>query len=98
MDTHSGSIVSTIVVDKREVNLKSPNMEKVGLQKSLTLLAGTLNVTELVTDAHTQIAAFLRKSFHILRVKKEQNKNYVFNGKCVLSHNDMKVILRFPFS
>jgi len=73
MDCHSGSIVSTVVVDKREVNLKSLNMEKLGLQRSLTLLAGTVNVTELVTDAHTQIAAFLRKICHVLRVKRENN-------------------------
>jgi len=73
MDCHSGSIVSTIVVDKREVNLIFPNMEKVGLQRSLTVLAGTLNLTELVTDAHTQIAAFLRKICHGLTVKKENN-------------------------
>lgn len=61
MDCESGSIVSTVVVDKREVNLKSPNMEKVALERSLTLLSGTLQIAELVTDAHTQIAAFLRE-------------------------------------
>ena len=59
MDCDSHSIVSTVVVDKREVNLRSPNMEKLALERSLTLLSGTLQITELVTDAHTQIVRFL---------------------------------------
>ena len=49
MDCESHSIVSTVVVDKREVNLRSPNMENVALERSLTLLPDTLQTAELVT-------------------------------------------------
>jgi len=34
MDCESHSIVSTVVVDKREVKLRSPNMEKLALEES----------------------------------------------------------------
>ena len=55
------SIVSTITVDKRETALKSVNMEKLGLDRSLTLLAGHLQISDIVTDAHVQIAAFISR-------------------------------------
>ena len=52
------SIVSTVVIDKRETELKSVNMEKLALQRSLALV-DSLQVTELVTDAHVQISALM---------------------------------------
>ena len=37
-------------------------MEKLALQRSLQVLSGKLDISELVTDAHVQIAAYLRLS------------------------------------
>lgn len=48
------------IVDKREVGLKSPNMEKLGLVRALEELK-EMNVTELVTDAHIQIESMMSK-------------------------------------
>lgn len=61
--THDNSdIVSVVTVDKRHAALKSPNMEKLALTKSLAALSHMdINVAELVTDAHTQISAYLSK-------------------------------------
>lgn len=57
-DTHS--IVEMVVVDKREVGLKSPNMEAHGMRKALdSVVAGGLQVKELVTDAHRQIGSIM---------------------------------------
>ena len=53
------STVSSVTVDKRETALKSVNMEKVALERSLALLAGQVTISELVTDAHVQIAALI---------------------------------------
>ena len=57
----SMSIVSTITVDKGETSLKWATMEKLGLDRSLTLLGGNLEISEIVTDAHVQIAAFISR-------------------------------------
>ena len=60
------SIVSTITVDKRETALKSVNMEKLGLERSLTLLGGNLQISEIVADAYTQIVAFKSRFISLL--------------------------------
>ena len=60
MDQETNKIVALSVTDKREVGLKSPNMEKEGLKKCLNM-CDKLHVSEITTDAHTQIAAFLCK-------------------------------------
>lgn len=60
-------VVAMSIVDKREANLKSPNMEKIGLQRALKQLTDAkLTVSELVTDAHPQIAAMMSKYCIIL--------------------------------
>ena len=58
--------MSTITVDKRETSLKSVNMEKLALQRSLQVLSGKLDISELVTDAHVQIAAYLSESCYLV--------------------------------
>ena len=57
--THdSGDIVEMVVVDKREVQLKSPNMEVVACLRALDkLLEQGMHIKEIVTDAHTTIAS-----------------------------------------
>ena len=48
------------VVDKREVDYKSTNMEKEALKRGLqSLKREKLNLKELVTDAHVQIKSFM---------------------------------------
>ena len=57
--------MAMVIVDKREVDLKSPNMEKLGLQRGLQELKDDkINITEIVTDAHVQIEHMISESFH----------------------------------
>ena len=53
MSHDTKNIVAMSVVDKREVELKSPNMEKVGLNKSIR------DCGEDVTDGHVQIKSLM---------------------------------------
>ena len=50
-------LIHVEVVDKREkeVELKSPRMEKIGLQRALAAVRSKANVTELVIDASRSI-------------------------------------------
>ena len=51
-------------VDKRETALKSPNMEPLGLRRALKDLSDSGNViSEVVTDAHTQVPPILSTVF-----------------------------------
>ena len=54
IDNATHKIIDVRFVDKREVHLKSPCIEKVGLQRSLSAIR-ELNVLELVTDASISI-------------------------------------------
>ena len=58
MDNATSKIIEVQFVDKREVHLKSPCMEKVGLQRSLSAVR-ELNVLELVTDASISITSMM---------------------------------------
>ena len=60
MDHSNWAILSLVLVDKMQVERKSPNMEVLGAEKTLLLLqeAG-LNVVKFVTDAHPQIAKLI---------------------------------------
>lgn len=59
MDTESNKLVDVQIIDKREADLKSPRMEKIGLQRGLEALANRVSVVELVTDASTSITAMM---------------------------------------
>ena len=62
MDADTEQIVHCEIVDKREVQLKSPNMERLGLQRSLNHLSdSSVSVTELVTDASIVIISTIGK-------------------------------------
>lgn len=64
MDYESGDILDIRVIDKREAEYKSTNMEKMAFLQMLQLLQGKgLVVKEIVTDAHLQITALLSKYF-----------------------------------
>ncbi|KAJ8046721.1 hypothetical protein HOLleu_05492 [Holothuria leucospilota] len=60
MDYNTSDILHVAVVDKRQVGLKSPNMEKSAFVESLhKLQESELIVKEVVTDAHPSIRAYL---------------------------------------
>ena len=60
MDADHDVIVHCEIVDKCEVQLKSPNMERLGLQWSLHYLQENLVVIdELVTDASIVIISMI---------------------------------------
>ncbi|KAJ8048485.1 hypothetical protein HOLleu_00823 [Holothuria leucospilota] len=62
MDYDTNDILHVAVVDKRQVGLKSPNMEKAAFIESLqTLQDNNLVVKEVVTDAHPSIRAYLKQ-------------------------------------
>ena len=43
------------VVDKREVSLKSPNMEREGMIRAINFLRPHLTIAEVITDASTSV-------------------------------------------
>ena len=60
MEHNTNDILCTVVVDKREVQLKSPNMERLGLERALDELKRLgFHIAEVVTDAHIQVPPVL---------------------------------------
>ena len=55
MDINTDYILHTETVDKREVALQSPNMEKEGFVRSLQFLLPQISCKEIITDASTAI-------------------------------------------
>lgn len=55
-------IISVLTVDKRQTDRKSVDMEKVAFIKTFDSLMSELDIKEIVTDAHVQIAALMRKN------------------------------------
>lgn len=55
MDVESGQIIHSETVDKREVALQSPNMEKEAFVRSLSYLLPRIQCTEIITDASSSI-------------------------------------------
>ena len=63
MNHKSKAIISLKVVDCREAELKSVNMEKIGFETVMEEVRASVTVKEVVTDAHTQIKSLMSKSF-----------------------------------
>ena len=59
IDAEKGNILAMSVVDVREANGKSPNMERIGFERALADVLQKARVKELVTDAHPQIKALM---------------------------------------
>ena len=63
MDTATNKILHAETIDKREVNLRSPNMEREGLLRALRFLMAKLHdsviVDEVITDASTSVRTVL---------------------------------------
>ena len=85
MEMTTGYIIELEVLDKREVELKSVNMEKKALENILQRIKNVLNVVEVVTDASSSIKKMMSKlekqnhatSFTgIFRVNLVQNSNF----------------------
>jgi len=55
MEITTGYIIDLEVLDKREVELKSVNMEKRALENILQRIKNVLEVVEVVTDASASI-------------------------------------------
>lgn len=55
MDTETGLILHSETVDKREVALQSPNMEKEAFVRSLQYLLPRIKCKEIITDASSSI-------------------------------------------
>lgn len=54
-------VLHSELVDKRETQLKSTNMEKLACMRGLLYLMDRVTISHLVTDAHTQIRAMFKK-------------------------------------
>lgn len=63
MENDSKKIIAIETLDKREVGKKSTNMEKAGFQRALEDVRSSNNVTEVVTDAHLQIGALMKRQY-----------------------------------
>lgn len=63
MENDSKKIIAIETLDKREVGKKSTNMEEAGFQRALEDKRSSNNVTEVVTDAHLQIAALMKRQY-----------------------------------
>lgn len=60
MESETNTILHFENIDKRQVNLKSPNMEREGMIQCLDfLLANGLKIAELITDSSTSVAKTL---------------------------------------
>ena len=55
LDTDTGYILHCETIDKREVGLQSPNMEKEALVRSLQFLQSRICCIEIITDASSSI-------------------------------------------
>lgn len=60
MESENNEILHFENIDKREVDLRSPNMEREGMIRSLDfLIEKQLRVVELITDSSSSIAKTL---------------------------------------
>jgi len=55
----TNTIIQVENVDKREVQNKLPNMERLGLKRALDNLKSKIEVCEVTTDASTSIRSML---------------------------------------
>ncbi|KAK7883242.1 hypothetical protein WMY93_029416 [Mugilogobius chulae] len=62
MELETMDIISIVNIDKRQVGGKSVAMEKAAFIKTFDHLIEEIKIKEIVTDAHVQIAALMRKT------------------------------------
>ncbi|XP_041457676.1 uncharacterized protein LOC121409949 [Lytechinus variegatus] len=61
-DEEEKKILHTTTVLVQEAGGKSPNMERIGFERGLDYVKSKINVTCVVTDAHPQIAALMKRT------------------------------------
>jgi len=61
MEMEKNYILHMEIVDKRELQLQSPNMEREALKQLLDFLCTRVNIKELFTDDSTSVAKMLGK-------------------------------------
>ena len=62
MDSEANKMVDMDTVDKRDVAIKSPNIEREEFKKSTdTLIRNGVKISEVVTDASTQVISTMGK-------------------------------------
>ena len=59
MDTSSNLIIHTETIDKRQVELQSPNMERKAFINSMDFLLANIRCSEIITDASSSIRTTL---------------------------------------
>jgi len=60
MDTDNNTIIHSVTVDKRQVLLQSPNMERKAVNSALTFIKDQgIIIDELVTDASSAVRKML---------------------------------------
>ena len=72
MNNDNLDILDMVAVDKREMGLKSTNMEKEGLIRGLEQIHKEgINMVEAATDAHSQITKMIRMRYilQVLRIR-----------------------------
>lgn len=59
METSKNTIIHSETVDKREVQNKSPNVEREAVSRALGLLKDKINIVEITTDCSTSVTKML---------------------------------------
>ena len=68
METSSNMILQSETIDKGEVQNKSPNMEREGVDRAIRHLKEKIDLLEVTTDSSTAVTKMLCKLFVILFV------------------------------
>ena len=68
METSKNTILHSETIDKREVQNKSPNMEREAVDRALKKLKERVNVVEITTDSSTSVTKMLGMLFYIFTI------------------------------
>ena len=78
MDVESCTVLHTETVNKRQVELQSPNMEKKAFMKAMDFLLPCLKFSEIITDASPSIWKELGNTY--------LKSTYMYHNACLYSH------------
>lgn len=67
MEVSTNIIIHSETVDKREVQNRSPNMEREGASRALSYLKDKVNIVEMTTDASTSVTNLLGRNVQFLK-------------------------------
>ena len=68
METSKNAILHCETVDKREVDNKSPNMEREAVDRAVKYLKDQVNMVEITTDSSTAVTKMLGKVYLVYTV------------------------------